>query len=203
MRKIQLTESDIKHIVLEAKRRILSEAIEELDLYHGTQADFDKFDLAYLSSGFGQQAYGFGVYLTDNKECAREYSGGGMIYTTKVPDGPYLSYDGIKKADAQRIAKKFFKYYTTENEYGKEAYAGFENEFWNEECKYIADSQNGGDVYGTIASILGSDKETSEFLNGLGYKGLTWFNTTINGSKSYCYLIFNADDIEIVSKSRV
>ncbi len=29
------------------------------------------------------------------------------------------------------IARKFFKYYTTEDEYGKDAYKGCEQEFWD------------------------------------------------------------------------
>ena len=42
-------------------RKAIMESIEELDLYHGSPHEFQEFDLAFLSSGWGQQAYGYGV----------------------------------------------------------------------------------------------------------------------------------------------
>jgi hypothetical protein len=184
-------------------RRAVLESIDELDLYHGSQADFSEFDLAYLGSGWGQQAYGYGVYLIDNPQGAREYARGGLVYTAKVPNGPYLSYKGISRASAMKIAKDFFKYYTTENEYGKEAYKGYEREFWNEECKYLCDCQTGGDIYGTIASLLGDDKETSAFLYREGYKGIKWIDVTADGTKNTNYVVFNPKDITILNKEKV
>jgi hypothetical protein len=172
-------------------------------LFHGTQAEFSEFDLAFLGSGWGQQAYGYGVYLSNNPQVAKEYSKGGYIYTVKVPNAPYLSYKGVSRATANKIARDFFKYYTTENEYGREAYKGYENGFWNEECKYICDCQDGGDLYGTIASILGDDKETSEFLYKEGYKGIKWLDVTANGSKNTNYVIFNPKDIKIIKKEKI
>ena len=184
-------------------RRAILESIDELDLYHGSQADFSEFDLAYLGSGWGQQAYGYGVYLIDNPQGAREYARGGLVYTAKVPNGPYLSYKGISRASAMKIAKDFFKYYTTENEYGKEAYKGYEREFWNEECKYLCDCQTGGDIYGTIASLLGDDKETSIFLYREGYKGIKWIDVTADGTKNTNYVVFNPKDITILKKEKL
>lgn len=183
-------------------RRAILESIDELDLYHGSQADFSEFDLAYLSSGWGKQLYGYGVYLIDNPEGAKQYSRGGLVYTAKVPNGPYLSYKSISRASAMKIARDFFKYYTTENEYGKEAYKGYEREFWNEECKYLCDCQNGGDIYGTIASIVGDDKETSEFLYREGYKGIKWVDVTADEIKNTNYVIFNPKDITILKKEK-
>ena len=54
-----------ENILRQLIRNILHEAVDELNLYHGTHADFDKFDVAYLSTGWGQQAHGYGFYLTD------------------------------------------------------------------------------------------------------------------------------------------
>lgn len=184
-------------------RRAVLESIDELDLYHGSQVDFSEFDLAYLGSGWGQQAYGYGVYLIDNPQGAREYSRGGLVYTVKVPNGSYLSYESISRASAMKIAKDFFKYYTTENEYGKEAYKGYEREFWDEECKYLCDCQTGGDIYGTIASLLGDDKEASEFLYREGYKGIKWIDVTADGTKNTNYVVFNPKDITILKKEKI
>jgi hypothetical protein len=184
-------------------RRAIMESITELDLFHGSQADFQEFDLAFISSGWGQQAYGYGVYLIDNPEGAKEYARGGFVYTAKVPSGRYLTYKSISRAAATKIARDFFKYYTTENEYGREAYKGYENEFWNEECKYLCDCQTGGDIYGTIASLVGDDKETSEFLYREGYKGIKWVDVTADGTKNTNYVIFNPKDIKILKKEKV
>ena len=170
-------------------------------LYHGTTANFDKFDPSHINTGWGEQAYGYGFYFTDSLKTAEAYSRGGRIVKVLVPGKKYLDYKGIPKAEAFSIARKFFKYYTEENEYGKEAYPDKETKqmCWNEECKYIADSENGGDVYGTIASLLGDDKETSEFLNKIGYVGIKFeCENGSTGEKFNNYLIFNADDIEIV-----
>ena len=179
----------------------IREDLEELQLYHGSQADFDNFDLAYLSTGWGQQAYGYGFYLTTSKEAASEYAKGGKMYTVEIPDGKYLSYEKRNGREFLNIARKFFKYYTTEDEYGKDAYRGNENEFWEYECKYIADCQNGGYVYGTLSSIIGDDKATSEFLNRLGYVGIEWKgNNAATNETFFNYVIFNPNDIKIVSK---
>lgn len=42
-------------------------------LYHGSGADFDKFDLNFMGSGEGHQAHGWGIYLAENPKTARSY----------------------------------------------------------------------------------------------------------------------------------
>ena len=64
----------------------------------------------------------------------------------------------------------------------------------------ICDCETGGDVYGTIASILGDDKETSEFLYKEGYKGIKWFDKD-NGTTNY--VVFNPKDITILKKEKI
>ena len=181
--------------------KVMREAIDELELFHGSPHNFNEFDLAYLSTGFGQQSHGYGVYLTTSVETARAYCQGKNIYTVEVPDGKYLNYDKIRKSEAMTIAKKFFKYYMTENEYGREAYKGHENDFWEYECKYIGDCYDGGCVYGTLNSFLGNEKDTSEFLYRIGYTGLFLkCENTNTGEIFKNYVIFNAKDIKILKK---
>ena len=51
------------------------ELINELNLYHGSKNDFDKFNhKKYLSSGAGSQVFGWGTYLTDSYEVAAGYA---------------------------------------------------------------------------------------------------------------------------------
>lgn len=186
----------------------VSESLDELELYHGSpkQDSFDKFDIAYLSSGWGQQAYGYGFYLTNSIDAAKQYGGGGYMYKVEVPDGKYLSYNSISMREKQYIAKTFFKYYTTEDDYGKQAYPDEESrrDFWNEECRYLLNCDDGGDMYGTIASLIGSDEQTSQFLHGLGYKGIKFpGDNGETGEKFMNYVIFDPDDIKILEKTKL
>ena len=172
-----------------------------ITLYHGTKASFGKFDINFLNSGWGEQAYGYGFYFTDYYEAAKEYSRGGNVITVTVPDGKYLSYKGIRASEKRTIAEKFFKYYTEVDEYGKEAYPNMEAKkmFWDEECRYLMDCEDGGDIYGTIASLVGSDKETSMFLKSIGYIGIKFpGDNRMTGYKFTNYVIFDENDIEIV-----
>ena len=192
MRKISITESQLKFII--------RESISELQLYHGSCADFDEFDDKFVLTGVGQMAFGYGFYLTNNVENARSYAMGGKLYTVEVPQGKYLKGDRISKREAEAIARKFYKYFLS-TEYGKEAYGDNPHEFWVSECSYIGDCISGNALYGTISSILGSDKDTSAWLHSIGYIGIE-INASngSTGEKFKNYLIFDKSDIKIISK---
>jgi hypothetical protein len=187
-------------------RKMVTEVINELELYHGSlsNADFDKFDSKYLSTGWGEQMYGYGHYFTNSIEAAKQYAGNGIVYTVEVPDGKYLSYKSISQQEKRRIANLFFKYYTTESEYGREAYASQEakRDFWQYECRYILECEDGGDIYGTIASLCGSDNETSKFLKSIGYVGIKWFDKNFKQNVTN-YVIFDDNDIKILKKNKM
>lgn len=193
-----ITNKDIKQMV--------NEVLDELELYHGSlsHADFDKFDSKYISTGWGEQMYGYGHYFTNSIEAAKQYAGNGILYRVEVPNGKYLSYKSITQQEKKRIANLFFKYYTTESEYGKEAYASQEakRDFWEYECRYILECEDGGDIYGTIASLCGSDEETSKFLKSIGYVGIKWFDKNFNQQVTN-YVIFDDSDINILSKEKL
>lgn len=42
--------------------------------YHGTGASFDKFDLSHAFEGEGSESFGHGVYVTNSKEIAEDYT---------------------------------------------------------------------------------------------------------------------------------
>lgn len=170
-------------------------------LYHGTKHIFKKFDISHINSGWSEQAYGWGFYFTDYYQAAKEYSRGGIVMKVSVPEKKYLSYEGISMTEKNIIAKKFFKYYTEIDEYGKTAYPDAETRkcFWDEECHYLLDAKDGGDIYGTIASLVGSDEETSKFLRSIGYIGIIFPGSNGDtGEKFKNYVIFDADDIIIL-----
>lgn len=54
---------------------IQENGMDEMMAYHGTGADFDKFNhKKFLSTGAGSQTFGWGTYATDDKEVANGYS---------------------------------------------------------------------------------------------------------------------------------
>lgn len=54
------------------------ELYEQIDisktLYHGSPYDFSNFDMSKIGSAQGDQKYGYGIYLTDNKKLAIHYA---------------------------------------------------------------------------------------------------------------------------------
>lgn len=70
MKRIVLTESQISYII--------GESVDELRAYHGSGANFDKFNhKKYLSSGCGSQSFGWGSYVTDDVAIGKSYAEGG------------------------------------------------------------------------------------------------------------------------------
>ena len=100
------------------------------------------------------------------------------------------------------IALKFKDYYLS-TEYGSSAYKGHENEFWESECKYVGTTDCGLNVYGSISSILGSDREASQFLRNIGYLGIKCHvKNRDTGFKFINYVIFDPKDIKIIKKEK-
>ena len=66
---IKLTEGDLAKIASNALKLLF-----EKTAYHGGATDFDKFDLSYVNTGEGAQAYGFGVYVTESKRIGKHYT---------------------------------------------------------------------------------------------------------------------------------
>lgn len=55
--------------------RILKESLNELDVFHGSGSNFNKFNhKKHLSKGFGSQAFGWGSYFTDDESIANSYA---------------------------------------------------------------------------------------------------------------------------------
>lgn len=182
-------------------KNAIYESIDELNLYHGTNADFNRFSEDFFLSGVGQMAMGWGVYLTNSLNTAKAYSPGGQVMTVQVPDGKYLDSKRRPK-EAMGIALKFKKYFLS-TEYGKSAYGDCEDEFWNDSCLAIAKCPDGNLLYGTVATLLGSDKEASQWLRSIGYVGLRFYSTNVNtGEKSVNYVIFDVNDVKIINKQQ-
>lgn len=61
--------------------------INEINGYHGTSYNFDKFNhKKYLNTGDGSQSFGWGTYITDNEDIAEEYGARSMESNTGTYD---------------------------------------------------------------------------------------------------------------------
>jgi hypothetical protein len=85
-------------------------------VYHGSPADFNKFDNAYIGTGEGAQAHGYGHYSALNKDVADRYREGlSLRKGTATYKGKEITDD--YKAEIQNI-----------REFGKEGYLNRLNE---------------------------------------------------------------------------
>lgn len=77
-------------------KSIIREAVDEVIAYHGTGADFDKFNLSKAGTGAGSAAFGYGVYVTSDQTTAKDYARiaqasvllyrGRIVYSSKYDD---------------------------------------------------------------------------------------------------------------------
>ena len=72
---ISISRADIMEMVKKSVKKILKESnLDELEAWHGTVADFMKFNNSFAGTGEGSQVYGDGVYLTNVKDTGRWYA---------------------------------------------------------------------------------------------------------------------------------
>lgn len=79
----------------------------EMLVYHGTGADFNKFALNKMGSGEGSQTYGEGVYFTSSKKIATDYAE--SPYNKSNEDFSLIKHvldDGVEKT-TENLVKEF------------------------------------------------------------------------------------------------
>ena len=183
--------------MMEKKR--LTEAANGIEAFHGSQADFDNFSLAYALTGIGSNVYGKGVYVTDSMDAAKEYSHGHFVYTVTVPRRKYLS-DSIcrSRRTVQLLVLAFFKYYSEENEEGKSLYSKHLKEFWME----LAPLQKCSTLYELYCNLCAfADEDVIQsFLSRFGYVGLKIKDEHV---KQNVYVVFDAKNVKIVKKENL
>lgn len=74
-------------------------------VYHGSAASFDKFDHSFMGTGEGNQAYGWGSYVTEVDGIARSYAQNGVLYNPREDIkyiGDFGEYVGERIIDIAR-----------------------------------------------------------------------------------------------------
>ncbi len=77
---LKISDGDVAAILSMAHDKVVSGDIESaivkglryVTAWHGSRADFDRFDTGFMGTGEGAQAYGWGLYFTDTKEIAEK-----------------------------------------------------------------------------------------------------------------------------------
>lgn len=125
-----------------------------------------------------------------------------LLYTVEIPDDNgtnYLHHDkDVPKHVKNAVKEKLYASLTADD-----AYKGAERELRKELDDLFALDMVGGTLYGSVAVYLGSDKETSEFLNRIGFVGIKYPTSTLSGGNKdgkSNYVIFNEADAQITDR---
>ncbi len=80
---------DVAKVVKEFENpKVEAENLRQCIVYHGSGADFEKFDHSHMGEGEGAQAYGWGTYVTEVNGIAKSYaeeSGGYSVFYKGLP----------------------------------------------------------------------------------------------------------------------
>ena len=173
--------------------------------YHGTDADFEAFDHSHMGEGAGGQAYGWGSYFTEEEGVARSYAGGGFVYEAELPDDTgsnYLHFESKpSNKDIARVKRELVEYILRNDEEGMYDYPQGKDDL-TQEVDDAGEPTTWRDLYGTVSSHLGSDKEASAFFHSIGYVGIRYNSSESEGGKTN-FVIFDEKDIAIHSKVRL
>lgn len=165
--------------------------------YHGTPHEFDGFDIAYVNSGFGQQEFGYGIYLSFDKEFASGYGEGGYLYTVEIPDNESLYLHQDEEVPSELIEKIHTILFEKNLPIFQEDYEDEAEYTLRDELEtFFPYGCYGKELYYSMDKFTNSDKETSEILNSLGIIGYKYYDAGCQN-----VVMFNGDDIKIVDKS--
>jgi hypothetical protein len=158
-----------------------------MELLHGSNAQFERFNLSFLKSGDGLNKYGTGIYLTDSRETAERYIlKGGYLYTVKLYNiGNFHEWG----AEISEELKEYFIRKLNKKGLTREA------ETMQEEC-----GENGysmwtmRDLYEILSHTL-TAPVLNDWLMIAGINGIKANNAMLEGS---IYVAFDPEDLKIL-----
>lgn len=124
---LNVTDKEVQAILAMAHNKVVKGDKESVSnpgrrymtTWHGSAADFDKFDHSKMGSGEGRQVFGWGTYLTDTRRIGEHYKDmiGGVKPSWAGVEGAYYNVRenmardvrnaGLKDEVAQRVFDKF------------------------------------------------------------------------------------------------
>lgn len=173
--------------------------------YHGSGAEFDKFDLSHSGEGEGEGMIGKGVYTTKDKRIAENYAdaagnrqtgGRKHIYEVEIPadnGSNYLDYDKVyNTGEMSEIAGHLHD-------------AGVDVDF----DKYFPGRKaNGRDLYTVMAWSMPEGMNVNQALNDAGYVGYKYSTRHDLGGKGKrfpkkSYVVFDESNAVIAGHKQI
>ena len=165
-------------------------------LYHGSGMDFDEFDVSKSTSATEVAHHGYGIYLIDDIETAKEYvkmysvGSKGFIYTCRLPsDLNIVHWD-------EMIPLETFMEMAEEIE-------EFDKELGEEMREYPEGYNDETFTYGELYDVMKSIKEyenPNTFFQGHYIDGFVAMNKINPDNTEYC--IFDNKNIKILNKEK-
>ena len=144
--------------------------------YHGTAANFRRFDHRFMGSGEGAQAFGWGTYLAQRFGIANEY------WKADVRrKGDEVQEGNIHITDINATEDELLDWDKPLSEQSEVVKAALERLKRDELLgDFVRDSYSGSTFYNVLGGRtgLGSDKAASEYLDSLGVKGIKFLDAT-------------------------
>lgn len=168
------------------KRVPIFEANNKEVLYHGSTEEFDKFDMAKVGAS-GVMKYGYGIYLTENPDVAKQYTTGKHCHIYKVKAyniSTYADWDGYASDHPNvtaTIGRKLKK-------------AGKDSDI--EEMDNNINDWTIKDLYQWLSGVLDSVKDATEWFNIGGINGFVANDSTQNE----VYVAFDDSELKILGK---
>jgi len=168
---------DIKHIINEE----IQNFNESISVFHGSDRKFDDFNIDKIGSGDGKSLGGWGIYFSDDEDVSnRYYIKSGFVRPHEISNGRYFDLDQPLD-DSQNIINGLKNLDIDENEI---------EEFQTDYVEYDVTNKQ---VYEWLSYVLGSEKQASLFLKGLGYIGNTMKDKWNTDARNY--ILFDTANI--------
>lgn len=178
---------------------------DSMKTYHGSGAEFDKFNLSHSGEGEGESMIGKGIYTTRDKRIAEEYAGIASnrevagrkhLYEVEIPadnGGNYLDYDKVyDAAEMSEIAGRLHD-------------AGVDVDF----SRYFHGGKaNGMNLYMAMAWNMPEGMDVNRVLSDAGYVGYKYSTRHDLGEKEKrfpkkSYVVFDESHATITGHEQI
>ena len=178
----------MKNILRKQIRKIINETFlsEGIDVFHGTDRDFDEFDLNRIGSGDGKSLGGWGIYFSDSEDVSKRYfTKNGFVKEFVIKSGEYFDLDeSLDEWFGEKIKNKLGTLGIDEGEL---------EQFQTDYIDYIPNISN-KDVYDWLSYVLDGEKNASLFLEKLGFIGNKFVDKWDRDATNY--VLFNPKYIQ-------
>lgn len=182
-------------------KNIVNDILCELTAYHASPNNFSGFSTATTHRGIGYNPiYGYGIYVTTNKEYAMSYiKKGDYIYIVEIPDdinNIYLDLnEHCPKNVLEAILNRLYSYFKSNN-------TTIDTIFKQHIKTDFVVNMTYGQVLNMLSKYIGVKNVVSDILHPLGYVGIKYI-PNLNIPNVINYVIFKSVNIKIISKNKV